>query len=70
MTNPHPTQLEQAIATLKAEIRDQVSAVVLKFAVRHGISPSGITVNFIENTSLGHDLRTYILGSVDIRFDF
>lgn len=70
MTTTTPAEeIQTAIIALKASVRDAISTSVQTFQQKTGLSPSDITINMVEVTTLSDSLKQYVVGNVDVTFD-
>ncbi len=59
-------EIVAAVDEAKKHIRDAAAVAVDEFSRKTGLSPSGITIQMMETTTVGSRTKTYIVGEVII----
>lgn len=62
------TVMAQDVAKLKAQIRVAIREALAEFENKTGLSPSGITVQMMNISTLNDELPVYDLNRVDVEF--
>lgn len=63
------TNVPEALATLKSEIRAKVAEAVERFTAETGLEPHAIRIDFPETTSMTDRYRRHgLMGTIDVKF--